>query len=232
MFHFAGGNSYSYRFMEPYLKEFDVETLELPGRGARSDEMLLRDFTLAADDLFEQLHSRLKAGRFLIYGHSMGALLALKVTHMLEERGICPGHLIVTGNAGPNAGINEKRYLLNDNEFVLELKKLGGLSSEFLQSEELLHYFLPILKADFEISEENGLARDLKVKTPVYALMGDTEKYSTAIANWADYTASGFTSELCEGNHFFIHKHAEALCHVIRNCYQQLVPSPLTSPAP
>lgn len=221
MFHFAGGNSYSYRFMEPHLQDFKIETVELPGRGMRSDETLLNDFEAVARDLFRQVSAKIRTPDFLLFGHSMGALLGFRVAQMLETQGRGPRHLVVSGNAGPTVSSNEKRYLLGNKEFILELKKLGGLSADFLQSEELLDYFLPILKADFQVVEENGLKAGSLIQAPIYAIMGDTEKYSAHIANWSAYTASGFTSKMLEGNHFFIYDHAEELGRILKSCYHR-----------
>jgi external thioesterase TEII len=73
--------------MISFLREFDVIPLELPGRGRRMVEDLLKDFDMAAEDIYNQLTAKLSSDRFLIYGHSMGAYLALRVANMLEKAG-------------------------------------------------------------------------------------------------------------------------------------------------
>lgn len=219
MFHFAGGNSYSYRFLEPYLREFTIEPVELPGRGMRSDERLLNDFESAANDLFNQVALKIQNTDFILFGHSMGALLAFRVAGMLDSHNKSPKYLIVSGNPGPAIGANEKRYLLENKDFVSGLKKLGGLSVDFLQSEELLEYFLPIIKADFQIVDENGLKPGSVINVPIYAIMGDLERYSNYITNWSSYTASDFTHKLLKGNHFFIYDNAEDIGKIIKSCY-------------
>jgi external thioesterase TEII len=40
LLHFAGGSCYSFQFMLPYLKDFNVLPIELPGRGRRIKESL------------------------------------------------------------------------------------------------------------------------------------------------------------------------------------------------
>ncbi|MBB6269859.1 surfactin synthase thioesterase subunit [Pedobacter cryoconitis] len=223
MFHFAGGNSYSFKFMNPYLQEFTIEPIELPGRGRRSGEILITDFHTAAKDVYKQIRSKLNSKHFLIYGHSMGAYLALKVTKMLEHDNISPVGIIVTGNAGPKISENKKRYLLNEKDFVKEVKKLGGLPSEVLENQELLDYFMPILKADFEISEENNLERDSTINVPIYSLMGDTEEHADKITNWSKYTRSDFKHEVLSGDHFFIYNHPERLAKIITKHYHDHV---------
>src|SRR6201995_2651906 len=80
LLHFAGGNFYSFQPWIPYLQEFDVLSLELPGRGRRINEPLLKDFDQAARDFYNQIEKRMRPGKFLIYGHSRGAYLALRVS--------------------------------------------------------------------------------------------------------------------------------------------------------
>lgn len=221
MIHFAGGNIYSYKFLDPYLKEFKIETIELPGRGMRFNEKLISKFDQAALDIYSQVKSKLESKEFLIYGHSMGALLALKAANMLEKNGCPPLCLIVSGNPGPKIQEEKKRYSLNDKEFIVEVEKLGGLSAEVMASQELLDFFVPILKADFEISEENNLNNESIVGIPVYSVMGDSEKHNEHIANWSNYTTSDFNFEKLPGNHFFILNHAETIGNIITKCYKE-----------
>jgi external thioesterase TEII len=219
MIHFAGGNCYSFKFMEPYLKEFEIEAVELPGRGMRTNERLITDFSLAANDICMQIKNKLRSKHFLIYGHSMGALLALKVVKMLEDYSLRPLLLIVTGNPGPKISENKKRYLLGDLQFIEEVQKLGGIPKEVLESKELLEYFIPIFKSDFEVSEKNGLDERTIVNTPIYCFMGDSEKHHTEISNWAKYTKAQFDYQKLSGNHFFIHSHPKIISDTISKCY-------------
>jgi external thioesterase TEII len=229
MLHFAGGNCHSFQFMAPFLKNFDTVCLELPGRGRRINEELLSDFDSAATDLFNELIAKLKPGPFMLYGHSMGAYLALRVCNMLEKKGRMPVHLMVSGNAGPGKYAERNIYRLPHDEFFIELKKLGGVPDEFTESAELLEFFEPILRADFEIAEENGLENEPAVAAPLTALMGTEEEKTDEISNWGRFTRSAFNHELLEGGHFFIHHHAEKIAAIFRHCMDRLGNRPVVS---
>ena len=110
--HFAGGSCYSYRFLQPYLDEWDFIPLELPGRGKRLHEQLLRDFDKAAEDLCGQITAAAGEAAFMIYGHSLGAILAVKVAALLEEKEINPLHVVVSGNPGPGIPDDYKKHNL------------------------------------------------------------------------------------------------------------------------
>lgn len=220
LLHYAGGNVYSYNFITPYLKErFNIIPIELPGRGKRIREKLLFDKDLAVNDVLNQILNNLNSKPFLIYGHSMGASLGLSVINELEKRGLFPLCFVATGNPGPNIKNDRQRFDLPKEEFISELKILGGIENEVIENEQLFSFFEPVLRADFEIVEKkSGLSNDLKISTPIYACMGDKEKYCNQIQNWEQYTSNSFKSRIFKGNHFFIYDHAEEIAKIIGEC--------------
>jgi external thioesterase TEII len=219
MLHFAGGSCYSYQFMEPLLREFEVITLELPGRGKRMKEKLVRHFDDAAGDVYRQLTSKLKSPDFLIYGHSMGAYLGLRVAGILERHGMSPACLVVSGNAGPGISIDKKRYQMPSHELALELERLGGVPPGLTGNDELFSFFEPILRADFEIAEKNGMTDERPINIPIYAMMGDLEERKVEIGNWGKFTKAGFHCEIIPGGHFFIYEQQVYVAGVISACY-------------
>ncbi len=218
LLHFAGGNSYSFDFIKPYLQDFEVIQLELPGRGRRLKESLIFDFYEAADDMYSQIISKLTNSQLFIYGHSMGAYLALRVVCMLENAGIKVSYLIVSGNPGPGIEPSVKRAKLEPEEFRAELKKIGGIPDEVLLNSDLMNFYEPILRADFQISEESDLSGILPVDTPLYALMGSEEEGIEDINNWAKFTNVDFRYKILKGNHFFIHQCVMEVVYIFRRC--------------
>jgi external thioesterase TEII len=221
LLHFAGGNCYSFQFLFPLLHEFEVIALELPGRGKRMTERLLTNFAAAAEDTYQQILKKRNAAPCLMYGHSMGAYLGLKVSEMLEKVLMPVDYLIVSGNPGPGIKDPKMRYRMEQNLFIEELKIMGGIPSLFFEDKELMDFFLPILRADFEIAEKNELKRDIVLNCPVFAMMGTEEEDGNKISNWANYTRSHFDYRLLKGGHFFINDHAYELAAAIKDCYKQ-----------
>jgi len=221
LLHFAGGSCYSFQFIVPFLKEFDVIVPELPGRGKRAKESLLKDFDAAAKDIYNQIIHKLGLSEFVIYGHSMGSLLGLEVTHMLEKEGKAPACLIVSGNAGPGAIDVRNRHLMDREKFIKELEKLGGVPPELIRDEELFDIFEPILRADFEIAERNRREMFTPVNIPIYAIMGNLEKRVMDISNWSGFTTTQFGFEVLEGDHFFIRRHPRRIAGIIKEWYNK-----------
>lgn len=215
LLHFAGGNFMSYRFLEPMLSKFDVIPLELPGRGRRVNEDLLYDFELAAQDLCNQIVCKLSSDKFIIYGHSLGAYLGLRVCGMLEEKKYFPTALVVSGSPGPGVIEYKSRYELKDEDFLKVIKDLGGVTDDFFKSKELLDFFLPIIRADFFLAENSFITQI--VNTPIHAIMGNEEEDCDKLHNWINYTTSKVKLEILVGNHFFIFQHYRRIAEIISN---------------
>ena len=223
LLHFAGGNKYSFNFLKKYLESaFELVSIELPGRGDRMSEKLITDKTIAVKDIYNELQKWIiKDVPFFIFGHSMGAVLGFGLIQLLEKNSIIPQCFVASGNSGPGLLPRNIRYNLDRENFMSELKKLGGIPNEAFENAELFDFFEPILRADFEIVEketENSLD---KINCPIYCVMGDREKRVESISNWAKYTNLSFTSEVFEGNHFFINDNPEKLADFIKKAYNE-----------
>lgn len=181
-------------------------------------EPLLVDFDAAAHDLFNKVLDKAEDPGFLLYGHSMGASLAFKLCSMLEAIGESPGHLIVSGNAGPGMNVRQPKSLLSDEDFIEEMEKMGGIPAELLGNKEFLQFILPILRADFRLSESCRLSTLPPVNTPIRAIMGSEEENAGNITNWKNYTKSAFTHSVLPGGHFFIDQHPEEMAAIITDC--------------
>lgn len=226
LLHFAGGSCFSFDFLRPHI-EADIEfiPLELPGRGKRINETLLKTKESAVEDYLNQIQVLRNQEPYLIYGHSMGATISLSLTKRLEEIGDPPCHLIVSGNPGPGIQDLEKeekgeRYLMQDDDFKEELRKLGGVPEEVLENSELYRFFSPIMRADFEVLEKATPEEGFKIQVPVFAVMGSEEDNKDKIENWSRFTSKNFTSKILLGNHFFIYDHYRDLVKIMLSCYE------------
>jgi surfactin synthase thioesterase subunit len=221
--HFSGGNGYSLQGLFAKLKNnFEVHLTELPGRGKRLDEPLLCKRDEAVADLLQQIQQKRKDVPYIIYGHSMGAELGFIVVKEMELANDAPVYFIPTGNAGPNIHKRENIAALPRAAFFDMLKKMGGIANEVLEDEELMDFFEPIVRADFELLENaEQIHIDFKINTPVHAMMGSEETYSGKIENWRSYTHGSFDYSIMQGNHFFINQHAEEINKIIRDSFHK-----------
>ncbi len=232
--HFAGGGFYSYNFLKNYIS-FDIEfiSLELPGRGKRVKEDLIKDKALAIEDYFDQIKTLRNKNPYIIYGHSMGATMGLSLVQRMEDIQDPPVGLVVSGNPGPGITktnkdgtrkVRAKRYLMSDDGFKDELRELGGVPEEILENNELFQFFNPIMRADFEILEKDNFSeKEIVLNVPIYAVMGSEEEYHHSIENWKRFTCSSFQSKILPGDHFFIKKYPKELIDVMMHYFKHSV---------
>ena len=107
---FAGGSAYAFRPLVQSLSgAVRCVPVELPGRGARAREPLAPDFETLAADVTARVSADVAAHPgvpFVLFGHSMGAMLAWLVARALRRaRAPGPRHLLVSGSTGRPATV-------------------------------------------------------------------------------------------------------------------------------
>jgi surfactin synthase thioesterase subunit len=217
---YAGGNKYSYRsYAEAAPPSLKFITLEYPGRGSRVKEALSTDLEELIDDLYKQFLSISDTAPYVIYGHSMGGLLTYLLTKkILSNGGKAPLHLFITGTSGPSSPgrLEKKRSLMGKEEFIQEIKDFGGMPDEILQSEELLFFFEPILRADFAVSENYKHKPEPPFNIPVTVITGtDEDLKKEEIEAWQHESSLPIDFKVLSGGHFFIYQHVDRIIYII-----------------
>lgn len=215
--HFAGGSRYSFNgFVKNSPSSVNVVPLELPGRGSRVQEDLLTDIDLMVEDIFLQVKDRLFEP-FAIYGHSMGTLIGFLLVHRIKREGLpLPVALYVSGRAGPKIKYKKHRHNLPQQEFLKDLKEMGGIPDEMLADHNLIVFFEPIIRADFMAVETYQYEPMEFLNIPIYVFYGSDE----GIAPYEAMTWQDVTSELIEvkkfsGHHFFIFEYDKEIMNFI-----------------
>ena len=101
VFPFAGGNKYSFNNYFPI--NYNTTRLEYPGRGLRNKEDLIENIYELINDLLPQFQKEIDVcDDYIIYGHSMGALVGYLICTELEKLGLkLPVKLVVSGAKPP-----------------------------------------------------------------------------------------------------------------------------------
>ncbi|MDZ4679099.1 MAG: thioesterase domain-containing protein [Saprospiraceae bacterium] len=214
---FAGGNKYSYTgFQRIAPSHLELIALELPGRGKRLTEECLTHVDQMVADILPII--RQHAGQpYAIYGHSLGSLLAYLVAKkIIKENLPRPLRLILTGRGGASVKrMDTPRYLLEKEAFIESLREMGGMS-EVLESEELMEFFEPIIRADLQAAETYEYEAATPFDIPVTVMIGDGEGITIEEANaWQSETTSPIVLNVFPGNHFFIFDHEQEIMQII-----------------
>ncbi|MGI4761860.1 MAG: thioesterase II family protein [Janthinobacterium lividum] len=218
---FAGGSSLSYQLLKKYFsKSCSVEVLEYSGRGYRATGTLLTSMQAVVNDLFPALVQKANSGvDYVLYGHSMGALVGLMLCRKLyEQRQPLPSRLIVSGKAGPAARHTREVVLhkIGKDAFWSEVFSIGGTPQELNESQDFREYFEPILRADFQVVETFSYEESAPLPIPIQVLYGDKEGLDVAvIEKWQQESVFPISHRALPGNHFFIFDNARTVASVI-----------------
>lgn len=217
---FAGGNKYSYRAFSKKTSGFlNFITLEYPGRGSRLEEPFYDDINDLVLDLYQQLKKHNDGNSYAIYGHSLGGMLTCLLSQLIvaENEIQPPCHVFISGSPALGAALREKkRHLLSTPEFIEELRSLEGCPEEILNSEELLAFFLPILRADFAINDTYVYSQNNPLNICFTVITGTDEPFElNDLRMWQYETTRPVDFLQMPGGHFFIYSQLEPLVKVL-----------------
>jgi len=204
---------------------------ELAGRGSRMGEPFYADAAEAVRDLLPLvLKTALTSDSYALFGHSMGSLLGYELLHALrEEEFPLPSAVFLSGRGAPHCELEEPRWthMLPDDEFLEELKSLGGMPAELFKHRELLNMFMPILRADFKLvcEYEHRMRPPLPLRLSI--LSGkDDGCVKGPLGEWERYATGGCELMLFEGGHFFLHERERDVVDAINNMLTE-APAPI-----
>lgn len=150
---FAGGGASAYnQWAKKMQGKVTVCPVQLPGREERIMEKPYIDMPVMLDDLEEAVREAVD-GPYALWGHSMGGKISYELEKRLEAEGYRAKYLFISGSRIPSIPEPKPIYHLPDEAFKRELGRFEGTPKEILENQELLDFFLPMLRADFTMDE-------------------------------------------------------------------------------
>jgi surfactin synthase thioesterase subunit len=216
---FAGaGPSFFHPWRELSAGRWRVAAVELPGRERRLLETPYRNVVEAARTEIDTVVAELGTGtRVVLFGHSLGAVLAYELVHLLSARGVHVERLVVSGSPGPWTQRERRAAGLRGDEFLARVEEFAGFRHEALDHPEMRELILPALQADCEMHEAYVPSTDEPVSVPICSLRGDSDGLVTAeeARQWRDATTSDFSYLEFPGDHMYLVDHGRDILDVI-----------------
>lgn len=205
----AGGNAAHFYSWSRWLPGgIDVVPVELPGHGTRLREPLVEDWRTLLDDLTDAVASHL-TGAYVLFGHSLGAVLAYEVARILQGRGTTPALLVAAGRNGPSAALSHRPiHQLPDAELLAALRRLGGISDGLLREPDLLRMFLPCLRTDLRFAECYERAPGPPLSCAILAVAGRRDRMTdeAGMRAWRRETSGTCDLVVVDDGHFFLQR--------------------------
>jgi len=206
----AGGGATAFRSWNGSLPaSVEICSVQLPGREVRHSEPLFTQMEPMVDAMARELRPWLDTP-YVVFGHSMGALLAFEWVRKLQRSGHpMPAWLFLSGHRAPDMpGDTRLLHSLSDREFVAELTRLyRGIPDGLLLEAEFMEVFLPILRADIAVVESYRFQEDEPLDCPITVFAGsqDTNVSWDQLLAWKRQTRRRFAAQIFPGGHFYPH---------------------------
>ncbi|MET9508014.1 alpha/beta fold hydrolase [Streptomyces flavidovirens] len=216
-FPFAGGSATYYAdWVKHCTGPIELVPVQLPGRGGRMAEPSAKDMVQLAEEIAETIAA--EPTQVLLYGHSMGAILAFEVTRRLRTLGRPVQHLFVSGRPTPT--IVRPPTPVSDlprPEFIQMLRDYGAADQTVFEHDELLDLLMPMIRADFAMIENYRYRQEPLLSCPISAWCGDAdpEVPVAAMRGWGDQTSGEFTLSVLPGGHFFLTEHQAEIMRTV-----------------
>ncbi|MFI9115034.1 thioesterase II family protein [Streptomyces venezuelae] len=200
----AGGSPLFFRGWAAALDGTELYTVCYPGRAERLGEEPSRDLRAMARRIGEEIAAQDDGRRVVLFGHSMGALVAYETAADLQERGAPVAGLVVSGARAPHL---PRADAPEGPEGALRtLAELGGTDPELLADPGFRELILPALTADFAMLGDYRQPDRPPLSCPVTALVGDSDPRVAPeqAAAWQEATRGEFRLRTVAGGHFYL----------------------------
>jgi surfactin synthase thioesterase subunit len=200
----AGGSPLFFRGWGGALTGAEVYTVCYPGRAERLGEEPFTDLRAMARLIGEEIAGADDGRRVVLFGHSMGALVAYETAAVLEERGAPVHGLLVSGARAPHLPRSDAPE--GPEGALRTLVELGGTAPELLADPDFRALILPSLTADFAMLGGYTKPDRPPLSCPVTALVGDADpRVTPAQAEaWREASRGAFRLRTVPGDHFYL----------------------------
>lgn len=217
----AGGDPAEFlRWQDALGPVAQIVAVTMPGRGHRHAEPRPDTVDAYADGAAAAIAGA-GAGRYVLFGHSLGALVAFEVARRLraDPRLL---HLVASGASAPRVMPTARvvrAAALQGRAFAEAVGAFGGLPREVVQAEELHDLVLPSVQADFRMVAGYRYRRAARLPIGVTLINGLDDDHVTGdrLAGWDDETVRRVDRRRVPGGHFYLRDDPRPVLEVLRD---------------
>jgi surfactin synthase thioesterase subunit len=160
-----------------------------------------------------------RPSELVVFGHSMGALLAYELVARLEVQGTAATLLVASASRCPRPCLrNPRRSRSCGDEELLDVAFQPELPEAYSHHfDQLRSLMLPVLQADLAMCRRYTPAYGM-LHTPILALVGTEDHLVTSedAQGWAGLTGESSLMQV-SGDHYFIHTSTREIIDALRS---------------
>jgi phthiocerol/phenolphthiocerol synthesis type-I polyketide synthase E len=212
----SGGSPGEFMAWTEELPDLELWGVQLPGRGSRAEEPAFTSMPELVGAFLDEV--RLDPP-FVLFGHSLGALVAYEIACALRDAGRPgPEQLWVSGIRAPHVHRPDRGlHRLSGRELAEAVgDEYGSIPPELLAAPELLDMLLPVLQADLSIVGSYRARPRAPLDCPIAVLGGDEDRErGDLLTRWRHHTTGSFDVRSFPGGHFYFREQrADVLRHL------------------
>ena len=157
---------------------------------------------------------------WILFGHSLGALLAHQIAVLAADYRIPPPAVLIVSSCPAPQLLPRPETLhdLPDDVLLTRLVQQYGLTGQDADSEyQLMRLMLPTLRADLRMFESYRFDGQPPLQVPLFALGGadDRQVTRTDLERWRDRTTASFRTRVFAGGHFYLRSHEQSVAEFV-----------------
>jgi surfactin synthase thioesterase subunit len=198
----AGGPASFFRDWGNHMPDTEVLAVRYPGRGERIEEPSPECLHQLGYDIADAV-AQLGDLPIALFGHSMGAVVALETARALEERGIHVAHLFASGSRNAPLPGPEEFADDDDDAVAARLVGLGGTDPELAEDPFFQELVLPYILSDGRMFHAYDNRTGPLLHCPITTIVGDNDP-DADLRPWPELTDGGFQEHVLPGDHFYL----------------------------
>jgi surfactin synthase thioesterase subunit len=220
---YAGGGSYAFSRVGP-VAGAELVKVDYPGHMARIDEPLASSLEGLADQLGREL-AAVWDEPVVLFGISLGAVLAYEIALRAEAEGRRPTALVAASSLAPGAGSWRTSHLDDDGFIDAQGDRYESDIREAMAHPELRALLLPVVRGDLAILERYE-PTGKRLSCDVVAIVGQQDRTMDfdQAHRWQEFTTGDTTVVGSPGGHFFPETHPAAINDLLARIVAQLAP--------
>ncbi len=222
--HAGGSASYFQRWASRLPAGVVLRALQLPLREDRLEAKPLTAMAELVKILVNEIIALPNLPR-MIFGHSMGAMIAWEIGLALQQRGHPPSRMFISGQTPPDTVRQTQFHLASDQTLIDEVARFSATPAALFEFPALRELVLQQLRHDYALIESWRPTSTLTLSSPITVLHGheDSEVTHSEAQRWRSFTDSEFRLYSWPGDHFYLTTHWRAVVH--RLCQGLILPS-------